>query len=150
MFPIRTILHPTDETTTSTGAWRLALKLAKDHGSEVVVLHVAPPPALEYSETDVTRKTPAITPYEDHELLRKNYASESGVAVRYVVDQGDASEVIVRVAKNQKATLIVMGTHGRKGIGRFVMGSVAEHVVRMATCPVVTVKADWTPPVDSA
>ena len=150
MFPIRTILHPTDETTTSTAAWRLALKLAKDHGSEVVVLHVTPRSALEYSETDVTRKPPAITPYEDHELLRKNYASESGVTVRYVVDQGDASEVIVRVAKNQKATLIVMGTHGRKGIGRFVMGSVAEHVVRMATCPVVTVKADWTPPVESA
>ena len=106
MFPIKTILHPTDETTTSTGAWRLALKLAKDHGSEVVVLHVAPPLALQYSEVDVTRREPSITPLEDLELLRKTYVSEFGVPVRYVVDQGDASEVIVRVAKISRQLLL--------------------------------------------
>jgi nucleotide-binding universal stress UspA family protein len=148
MFPLKTILYPTDETTTSTGAWRLAIKLAKDHGSEIVVLHVALPPVPLYSEDDIQWKQPDITPQNDLELLRKTYANEHDIPVRHVVTQGDASEVIVQVAKDEKASLIVMGTHGRKGIGRFVLGSVAEHVLRMATCPVVTVKGDWTPPVE--
>jgi len=55
--------------------------------------------------------------------------------------EGDAATEILNVAKVTKADLIVMGTHGRSALGRFLMGSVATHVVRRATCPVVTVKA---------
>jgi nucleotide-binding universal stress UspA family protein len=54
---------------------------------------------------------------------------------------GDPAAEILRVAQAVKADLIVLGTHGRTGLGRLLMGSVAEQVVRRAPCPVVTVKA---------
>lgn len=145
MYPLKTIFHPTDETKDFSGAWKLTLLLAKDHGAEVVVAHVIPPPSPAYSEADVAFEQPSVTPLEDLELLRKHYISENGVPIRYLVDQGDAGSVIVRLAEKEHASLIVMGTHGRKGIGRLVMGSVAEHVIRRAKCPVMTVKSDWAP-----
>lgn len=100
------------------------------------------------SEDNVQWKPAGFTPQDDLELLRKTYASIHSIPVRHIVSRGNASDVIVRVAKDEKASLIVMGTHGRKGIGRFVLGSVAEHVLRLATCPVVTIKGDWIPPVE--
>jgi nucleotide-binding universal stress UspA family protein len=145
MYPLKTLLHPTDETKDFSGAWKLTLLLAQDHGAEIVVAHVIPPPAAAYSEVDVAFQQPSVTPFEDLEVLRQTYVSETGVKIRHVVDQGDAGEAIIRIAEKENASMIVMGTHGRKGLGRFVMGSVAEHVVRRAKCPVMTVKSDWTP-----
>jgi len=145
MYPIKTILHPTDETHDFSGAWKLTLLLAKDHGAEVVVAHVIPPPAAAFSEVDVAFQQPAVTPFEDLEILRQNFVSNDDIRIRHVVDQGDAGDVIVRLAEKEHASMIVMGTHGRKGLGRFVMGSVAEHVIRRAKCPVLTVKSDWEP-----
>ncbi|HQR06784.1 MAG TPA: universal stress protein [Gemmatales bacterium] len=145
MYHIKTILHPTDETTTFTGAWKLAQLLAGDHGAELVVVHVIPLPVYAFSEVDVTLQQPLISPDEDLELLKKNYVAEAGIPVRHLVDQGDASTVLERIAQEQQASLIVMGTHGRKGLGRVIMGSVAEHIVRHAKCPVITVKSDWQP-----
>jgi nucleotide-binding universal stress UspA family protein len=58
---------------------------------------------------------------------------------RHVRD-GDPSEEILAVARETRSDLIVMGTHGRTGVGRLLMGSVAEQVMRRATCPVLTVK----------
>ena len=132
MYPIKTILHPTDETKDFTGAWKLALLLAQDHGAEVVVAHIIPPPALAYSEVDVRVQEPSVTPFEDLQLLRKHFTSDTGVRIRHIVDQGDAGEIIIRMAEKEQASMIVMG-------------SVAEHVVRRAKCPVITVKSDWTP-----
>lgn len=145
MYHIKTILHPTDETTTSTGAWKLAQLLAKDHGAELIVVHVIPIPVYAYSEVDVTLQQPLVTPFEDLEVLKKNYVAEAGIPIRHIVDQGDAGSVIERIANEKQASLIVMGTHGRKGLGRMIMGSVAEHIVRHAKCPVITVKSDWQP-----
>lgn len=145
MYKLKTIFHPTDETNNFTGAWKLSLLLAKDHGAEVVVAHVIPPPVAAFSEVDVAFQQPTMTPYEDVELLRKHFVSEMGVPVRHIVDQGDAGEVILRLADKEQASMIVMGTHGRKGFGRVMLGSVAEYVIRRAKCPVITVKSDWNP-----
>jgi len=57
------------------------------------------------------------------------------------LEQGDATTEILRVAREESADLIVMGTHGRTGLGRLLMGSVAEQVMRRAPCPVLTVKS---------
>jgi nucleotide-binding universal stress UspA family protein len=62
------------------------------------------------------------------------------VSVEYYLEEGKAVDVILRLAEELRCDLIVMGTHGRTGVGRLVMGSVAEQVVRRALCPVVTVK----------
>lgn len=145
MYLLKTILHPTDETTAFTGAWKLAQLLARDHRAELLVVHIIPIPVYAFSEVDVTLQQPLITPQEDLELLKKNYVAEAGISVRYLVDQGDAGIVLERIAEEQQASIIVMGTHGRKGLGRMIMGSVAEHVVRHAKCPVITVKSDWQP-----
>lgn len=145
MYPFKTIFHPTDETNDFTGAWKLAQRLAKDYGAELLVAHVIPPPAAAFSEVDVAFQQPAMTPFEDLELLKKHFTSDTGVPIRYLVDQGDAGTVIARIAQEQQVSLIVMGTHGRKGVGRMILGSVAEHVLRRAKCPVLTVKSDWSP-----
>src|SRR5262249_13048463 len=75
------------------------------------------------------------------ELLRLAQASAPGLQADYRVEKGDAAPRIVSAAQETRCDLIVMGTHGRTGLGRALMGSVAEHVVRTAPCPVVTVKA---------
>lgn len=65
---------------------------------------------------------------------------EAGVAVEYVAEHGPPERVVAHVAEQRRADLIVMGTHGRTGLSRVLMGSVAEHVVRTAPCPVLTVR----------
>lgn len=61
--------------------------------------------------------------------------------VEHLLEEGDPAEVLVRLATERKVELIVLGTHGRTGLARLLMGSVAEQVVRRAPCPVLTVKS---------
>src|SRR5438105_11382148 len=65
------------------------------------------------------------------------------VRAERMLGRGDAAAEIIRVARELPADLIVMGTHGRTGIGRLLMGSVAEHVMRHAPCPVLTVRTPF-------
>jgi nucleotide-binding universal stress UspA family protein len=67
-------------------------------------------------------------------------APDENIRVETRLEDGDPVKTILRVADEAKAGLIVIGTHGRTGLGRVLMGSVAEQVVRRATCPVLTVK----------
>jgi universal stress protein A len=140
MLAIRIILHPTDFSKSSDYAFRLACSLAQTHRATVHVLHVGrqpvfapveglvPPEPKRYSE-QLTAKL--------HEIR----AEGPNVPVEYqMLFVGDPAAEILRVAQAIKADLIVMGTHGRTGLGRLLMGSVAEQVVRRAPCPVVTVK----------
>jgi nucleotide-binding universal stress UspA family protein len=75
--------------------------------------------------------------------LQQLLPRDSKVRVKHRLAEGDAATEILRLAKETQADVIVMGTHGRTGLVRVLMGSVAEQVVRKAPCPVVTVK---TPP----
>jgi nucleotide-binding universal stress UspA family protein len=66
--------------------------------------------------------------------------TRDGVSCVRSLQWGDPEQVILQTAQNQKADMIVMGTHGRTGLRRLLMGSVAEHVLRRATCPVLTIR----------
>ena len=74
------------------------------------------------------------------EWLCRLKLSFPGVQVECRVDEGDAAAAIVSAARATESELIVMGTHGRTGLRRMLMGSVAENVLRTAPCPVETVK----------
>jgi nucleotide-binding universal stress UspA family protein len=139
MYTIRKILHPTDFSEQAALAFRLACSMAKQHGAEVYVLHVMPPPVAWGEE--VARRSPGN--YEQQlwdEYLRPMRSPEPGVAVQHQIEQGNPDELIISVAQDLGCDLIVMGTHGRTGLNRLFMGSVAEHVLRTAPCPVLTVR----------
>jgi nucleotide-binding universal stress UspA family protein len=139
--PIHTILHPTDFSGPCEEAFRVACALAKDQSARVVVVHVAVPPAASPPHMPVPMPLP-----EDHhgkleEMLDRFRATAPDVQVDFRLADGDAVAGIVDAAQATDCDLIVMGTHGRSGFGRALMGSVAERVLRTAPCPVVTVKA---------
>lgn len=140
MLPIKTILHPTDFSEGAALAFRLACSLARHYHARLVVVHVVEPPHARVQEGVVI-----YPPAEDRKLLHAQLEQvrpeDSAVAVehRLVID-GDAATQIVRLAGEIPCDLIVMGTHGRTGLSRVLMGSVAEQVMRKAPCPVLTVK----------
>jgi nucleotide-binding universal stress UspA family protein len=139
MLPVRTILHPTDFSEQSRYALRTTCALARDSGARVVILHVAQPPTFAYAE--------GVIPPEPEEHLEEARAQllqfdvpDPRVRAERRLEEGDPVTAILRVAREVGADLIVMGTHGRRGLGRLLLGSVAELVVRRAACPVLTVK----------
>ena len=140
MLPIRKILHPTDFSDYSEAAFRLACALARDYGAPLVVLHVSSPSAVAYPEGLFVLPPALVVPDLDDYLVRLHPASE-GVDIDPRLVEGSPAHEIVRFVTEEPCDLIVMGTHGRTGLGRLLMGSVAEHVVRKAPCPVLTVKA---------
>jgi nucleotide-binding universal stress UspA family protein len=133
---IHTILHPTDLSETSESAFRLACALARDYNSDLLILHVYPPPLNGAEAVDRDRSFELENDLLDE--LHKHSLHDPMVHIDYRVEEGSPAEVILDVARG--CDLIVMGTHGRSGITRAIMGSVAEHVLRDATCPVVTVR----------
>jgi nucleotide-binding universal stress UspA family protein len=88
--------------------------------------------------TDVQRSMQAYGQQELDKLVVK--AKGAGVRARGLLLEGSAAEAIVRAARSKRANVIVMGTHGRTGLARLLMGSVAERVVGTAPCPVMTVR----------
>lgn len=138
MTPVSTILHPTDFSKNSDDAFRLACALARDYGAKLILLHVRPrivpggvmtsPAESQELEEEMRRKLNAIRP------------DDPTIAVQHYVLVGSEADEIARLAHEKACDLIVMGTHGRTGLGRLLMGSVAEKVLRKATCPVVTLK----------
>ena len=130
----QTILHPTDFSERSGYAFQLACSLARDRGARLIVLHVMPVPLVQekrfYQE-------------EMSAELNRLRAPDSQIQVEHRLEQGDPATQILRIAQETGCDLVVMGTHGRTGLDRLLMGSVAEEVVRRAACPVVTVKAPF-------
>jgi nucleotide-binding universal stress UspA family protein len=141
MLALKTILHPTDFSPQSEHAFHLACSLARDHGGRLLLLHVAPgrevvmgefgmpPPATDETEA-VKRRLQQIRP------------RGPALPIERMVVQGDPVDQILAAARESQCDLIVMGTHGRTGLRRLLMGSVAEQVTRNAACPVLTVKSD--------
>lgn len=141
MLPIHTILHPTDFSEFAEGAFQLACSLARDLGARIIVLYVDPPPVC-HGEL-VARRQPNGYHQELWQKLHQIQAPDSNVFVEHRLEEGEAGPEILRLATAENCGLIVMGTHGRTGLRRLLMGSVAEQVVRHAPCPVLTVKSPW-------
>lgn len=134
MASTRLILHPTDFSECSEYAFRLACALARESNARLVVLHVPQaPPATGVAEAQPTR-------VELEQCLQQVRPADTAVPVEHRLAEGDPVTEILAQAKALPSDLIVLGSHGRTGIDRLLMGSVAEQVVRRAPCPVLTVK----------
>ena len=139
MLAIQTILHPTDFSDYSNNAYRLACALARDYGAKLILLHVAQPP-MAFAGEGVLIQPPEFDTEPLREQLQQMQPADAGIKVQHRLIQGDTVPEVLSVAEEAKCDLIVLGTHGRTGLGRLLMGSVAEQIVRQATCPVLTVK----------
>lgn len=135
----RKILFPTDFSNNSQPALEMATALARDSGAELVVLHVQDLLVdygggemyffAEPDNKEVRRQLSAVVP------------TDAAVPYQHRLVIGQLGHSILQVAGEEGVDMIVMGTHGRTGLSRLLMGSVAEEVVRNAKCPVLTVKA---------
>jgi universal stress protein A len=127
MLPIQTILHPTDFSPHSEAALLLAGALARDYGARLVLLHVHAP-EHGYGEPYLPPPDPVATRRALTGRLARMLPDDPAVRAEHLLAEGDPVWEILRAAGEVKADLIVMGTHGRSGLGRVVLGSVAEDV----------------------
>jgi nucleotide-binding universal stress UspA family protein len=132
-------LFPTDFSTSSDAGLAEATSLARDTGATLVIVHVEEPPAA-YGGGEMYYGIPDPDKTELQRMLHAVKPTDPAVAYEHRLVMGDPAEAIVHLAEQVKADLIVLGTHGRSGFKRLLMGSVAEAVVRRARCPVLTVK----------
>ena len=141
----RHILAPTDFSEYSKQAVASALELAKKFGAKLSILHVVelPPYPVE------GYVPPSLTPTFLEDLERQASqelaqvvpeAESAGVEVARLVAVGSPYRIIIDMAEAEQVDLIVMATAGRTGFSRLVMGSIAERVVRTASCPVLTTR----------
>lgn len=143
MLAVQTILHPTDFSPQSRHAFWLACALARDYGARLIALHVMVVPTITVGEGVVAPPSPAELSDAARGQLDRLEVPHENVRVERRLEEGDAVDGILRVAREVHADLVVMGTHGRTGLGRLLMGSVAEQVMRKAPCPVLTVKTPF-------
>ena len=142
---LKKILFATDYSPASTEALHLASSLAKDSGATLFICNVS-----ELEPYPVGEATLAAPPWDAAALkeLKAVVRTESDVRHEHHLLFGEPgsveitkpAEVILKFANESGVDMIVLGTHGRSGLGRLLMGSVAEHVVRQAQCPVTTVR----------
>src|SRR4026208_244208 len=140
MITLNHILVPHDFGETSKTAMDYAIALARKFNAVLDVLHVR-----DRNDTVIPARFPSEL-YEElqttvrERLLRITALDEAKPTLDFHLRSGTAPAEILRFAKEQRTDLIVMGTHGRRGMAHAVMGSVAETVVRTAPCPVLTVR----------
>lgn len=147
MMKLKRILFPIDFSRCADQALAHAVYLAEKHGSELHLLHVITlfedqPGILseEFAETEEL-----IRRLEDKAELELNnvastHSSDDIKIVQHLMRSVSAAPAILEYASDNEIDLLVMGTHGRRGVGHLLLGSVAEEVVRMADCPVFTVR----------
>jgi nucleotide-binding universal stress UspA family protein len=143
MFQPHLILHPTDYSDCARCSLGVAVSLAAQYRAKLLILHVAA--TLGAEGVSVGEAMSELQP-EGHqrrlweEFRRRTTEGLDGVTVERVLTAGEPGPEIVRVANEQHVDLIVMGTHGRRALDRWITGSVTEKVVHLASCPVLTVR----------
>lgn len=145
MFPFKKILCPTDFSDPSYEGLNWAIRLAQHFGAELYIIHVIPvSPALgeaavTFHVAEYEASVRADVERRFQELFEQRIPG--GMQVHRIISHGDAATEIVRVAGDEQMDVIVIATHGLTGWRHLVFGSVAEKVVRLARCPVLTVRA---------
>ena len=146
MAKIRTVLMASDFSLVSAAAFARAVELAKANRAKLLVMHAVmlstpplggpyiPPPTWDRIEAAMH----AAATKQVGALVAK--ARRAGVRAAGLVVAGSPYEVIARAARSKRADMLVLGTHGRTGLPRFFLGSVAARVVATAPCPVLTVR----------
>lgn len=132
------ILFATDFSEASQAALEYAEMLARDNQAALLILHVQEPIityamgetplALDTEQPEVAKRLQGVVPHDPT------------VPFEHRLVVGSPADEIVQIADSEHVDLIVIGTHGRTGLSRLLMGSVAEVVVRRATCPVLTLR----------
>jgi nucleotide-binding universal stress UspA family protein len=143
MLPIRTILYPTDFSPHAACAFPMAFALARDYGARLIIAHVFHSPAPAHSEMAALHPPPAELAEELKARLQEIRPPDPAVPVEPRVCEGDPAREIIALARRTCADVIVMGTHGRTGLTRVLMGSVTEDLLRHAPCPVLTLKTPF-------
>ncbi len=139
------ILCPVDFSDFSVSAYEYALTLAEYYKAHLVTLHAIELSKYPYADyvgatgdfADLSRALCAGGKVRLREFVKKH--SRDGAESQLVVDQGNASDLILSFARKHNVELIVMGTHGRRGFDRLVLGSTTNRVMRKACCPVLVV-----------
>ena len=136
----RTILFPTDFSEASRDAFLYASSLARDTGAKLLIIHVEEP-VVPYMGEEMYVPRKAVVNPELEKMLAEVVPADEAVPYEHMVLAGSPATELLRIAKERGADFIVLGTHGRTGISRLLVGSVAEEVLRRAECPVLTVKS---------
>jgi len=135
----RKIVFPTDFSPYGQEALRWATSLARDTGATLIIVHVEEPP-MAYGGGEMYLGAEEGDREELRKALVKVLPTDAKIPFQHKLLVGDPATAVVEVAEQEGADFIVMGTHGRSGLSRLLMGSVAEAIVRKAKCPVLTVK----------
>ena len=144
---IKRILYATDYSKASARALDQAVQLAKQNAAELLVVHVLEPvtPYVtgdDYGSTELYLRLEETTKNDAqssmHKLMQK--LQKLKVKAKSLLLKGSTHDQIIKAAKSKKADMIVIGTHGRTGLTKLFMGSVAGKVVSTAQCPVLTVR----------
>jgi nucleotide-binding universal stress UspA family protein len=135
------ILVPFDGSVSSEKALLKACSLAKIDGAEVTVLYVIPryEEMMDFFKTDAVKKS-LFLEGEKIVAAAKKLASDAGANIKAIVQEGHSSDKVIEIANAMKHDLIVMGTHGWRGVNKALMGSTAERVIALASCPVLIAK----------
>lgn len=152
-FALAKILCPVDFSANSELALDYALSLASQHGATVSVLHVLPE-VLADPDVYPYLSDPVLPSGETRERAFEQLgtfvhrALQRDIGVNVMLEDGDIVDTVVGQAQKPDVDLVVLGTHGRRGLARLLMGSVSERVLRQTTTPVLTVspKAETPPP----
>jgi universal stress protein A len=139
---MRTILYPTDFSEPAREALPYAVKMAQDWGARLIILHAVEtlgPENVTYGEA-VSQVQPAAYQQRLWDDLRQIQIPDQQLRVECLLSEGDPVTAILRTAAERDCDLIVIGSHGRHGLRRLFEGSIAEQVIRGATCPVLVVK----------
>lgn len=138
---IQRILLATDLSTASEGAAEQAIELAHGLGANLLVMSVIDP-------TEATLRRGLVERMDQRRATREAAAQAlvvrgraAGIAVSFLVWEGEPGPSIVEAAESERADMVVVGSHGRGRVGRLVLGSVSDHVVRNAPCPVLIVRS---------
>lgn len=133
------ILFATDFSAAGESALDYATALARDSGATLLIAHVEEPPVA-YGAGEFYALPAVPDKVELQTMLAAVVPTDPAVPCEHRLLLGNPASEIVQLAADEKVDLIVMGTHGRTGLVRLLMGSVAEAVVRRAGCPVLTLK----------
>ena len=145
MFNIKNILLPTDFSNLSLSAASYAVDIAKQYGAKIHLLNVLEktPPILAIRSLDLSEEKIVKTIEEDakNSLAKalEKINKDKSIEIVPVIKKGIDFETIIDYCESSKIDLIVIATHGRTGILRTLLGSVAEKVIRYATCPVLVI-----------
>jgi nucleotide-binding universal stress UspA family protein len=135
----RKILFGTDFSHLSQEALARATALASESGATLLIAHVEEPPMM-YGAGAAYYSSPEVDRAALRRTLEEVVPTDSGVPYEHVLLWGEPAHELAELARREHVDLMVLGTHGRTGMMRLLMGSVAERVVQESPCPVLTIK----------